>query len=188
MIKSLNQYILHLDNYVSNDITDQILSNLKPEDFEEHTFYNPRTGEYINVSGNQELEMSWKNTPGTSILMNKIYKGLQNYIDHVDTPWFTGWNGYSGPRFNKYTKNKLMAPHCDHIHSLFDGTRQGVPILSILGVLNDDFEGGEFLMFEDEEIKLKKGDMLIFPANFLYPHQVNAVKKGTRYSWISWAW
>ena len=43
-------------------------------------------------------------------------------------------------------------------------------------------------MFEDEEIKLKKGDMLIFPANFLYPHQVNAVKKGTRYSWISWAW
>ena len=71
MIKSLNQYILHLDNYVPNDVTDQILSNLKPEDFEEHTFYNPRTGQHINVSGNQELEMSWKNTPGTSILMNK---------------------------------------------------------------------------------------------------------------------
>ena len=188
MIKSLNQYILHLDNYVPNDVTDQILSNLKPEDFEEHTFYNPRTGQHINVSGNQELEMSWKNTPGTSILMNKIYKGLQSYIDHIETPWFTGWNGYSGPRFNKYTKNKLMAPHCDHIHSLFTGERQGVPILSILGVLNDDYEGGEFLMFEDEEIKLKKGDMLIFPANFLYPHQVNAVKKCTRYSCISWAW
>ena len=61
MIKSLNQYILHLDNYVPNDVTDQILSNLKPEDFEEHTFYNPRTGQHINVSGNQELEMSWKN-------------------------------------------------------------------------------------------------------------------------------
>ena len=42
---------------------------IKPEDFEEHTFYNPRTGQHINVSGNQELEMSWKNTPGTSILI-----------------------------------------------------------------------------------------------------------------------
>ena len=78
--------------------------------------------------------------------------------------------------------------HCDHIQSMFDGKRKGVPVLSVLGLLNDDYEGGEFIIFEKKEIKLKKGDLLIFPSIFLYPHKVNVVKKGTRYSFISWVW
>jgi predicted 2-oxoglutarate/Fe(II)-dependent dioxygenase YbiX len=51
-----------------------------------------------------------------------------------------------------------------------------------------DYEGGEFIMFQDHEIKLKKGDLLIFPSVFLYPHKVEPVKKGIRYSFISWVW
>ena len=30
--------------------------------------------------------------------------------------------------------------HADHIHSMFDGEKKGIPILSVLGVLNDDYE------------------------------------------------
>ena len=36
--------------------------------------------------------------------------------------------------------------------------------------------------------KLNQGDVLIFPSNFLYPHKVNSIKKGTRYSFVSWVW
>jgi hypothetical protein len=32
------------------------------------------------------------------------------------------------------------------------------------------------------------GDVIIFPSTFLYPHKVNEVKKGIRYSFVSWAW
>ena len=81
-----------------------------------------------------------------------------------------------------------MALHCDHIHSLFEGNRKGIPILSVLGVLNDDYNGGEFIMFDDYEIKFKQGDILIFPSNFMFPHKVEPVTKGTRYSFISWVW
>ena len=81
-----------------------------------------------------------------------------------------------------------MHEHCDHIHSLFDGNRKGIPTLSILGLLNDNFEGGEFVMFGDTTIEFKKGDLLLFPSNFLFPHRVDPVKKGTRYSFISWSW
>jgi len=87
---------------------------------------------------------------------------------------------------NKYLTSKMMAPHADHIHSIFDGQKKGIPIISMLGVLNEDYEGGEFIMFDDEVIKLKQGDLLIFPSIFLFPHKVNAVTKGTRYSFISW--
>ena len=82
-----------------------------------------------------------------------------------------------------------MENHCDHIHSMFDGERKGIPILSIVGVLNDDYEGGELIMFDgDKTISTKKGDLLIFPSNFLYPHRITPVTKGPRYSYVSWVW
>ena len=80
-----------------------------------------------------------------------------------------------------------MALHADHIHSMFDGERKGIPILSVLGVLNDDYEGDEFVLI-DEKIDLSKGDIIIFPSNFMYPHKVEPVTKGIRYSYISWIW
>ena len=78
--------------------------------------------------------------------------------------------------------------HADRVQEMFDGERKGIPTLSVVGLLNDDFEGGEFTMFEDYKIKLKTGDVLIFPSTFMYIHQVTPVVTGTRYSWVSWVW
>ena len=79
-----------------------------------------------------------------------------------------------------------MKTHVDHIHSIFDGEHKGIPILSIIGLLNDDFEGGE-LYINNKPIDFKRGDVLIFPSNFVYPHKVKPVTKGEMYSYVSWA-
>ena len=79
-----------------------------------------------------------------------------------------------------------MKEHCDHIYELFDGKIKGVPILSVIGSLNNNYKGGELVMFEDKEYKIKAGEILIFPSNFLYPHKVLPVTKGTRYTYVSW--
>ena len=52
---------------------------------------------------------------------------------------------------------------------------------------SSDYEGGEFYLIDDI-IDLKKGDIIIFPSNFMYPHKVEPVTKGIRYSYISWVW
>jgi predicted 2-oxoglutarate/Fe(II)-dependent dioxygenase YbiX len=53
--------------------------------------------------------------------------------------------------------------------------------------LNDNFEGGEFSFFdEDLRYKIPKGAALMFPSNFMYPHQIMPVTKGVRYSIITW--
>jgi predicted 2-oxoglutarate/Fe(II)-dependent dioxygenase YbiX len=53
--------------------------------------------------------------------------------------------------------------------------------------LNDDYEGGEFAFFGRKlKYKLNKGDVLMFPSTFMYPHEVMPVTKGTRYSIITW--
>jgi len=53
--------------------------------------------------------------------------------------------------------------------------------------LNDDYEGGEFAFLNREfKIKAKKGSLVMFPSNFMFPHEILPVTKGTRYSIITW--
>ena len=81
-----------------------------------------------------------------------------------------------------------MKEHCDHIHTVFDGTKRGIPVLSIVGSLNEDYEGGDFIMWETEKIELPQGSIMIFPSTFMYPHKVTPVTNGTRYSYVSWTY
>ena len=173
---------------VSNDLCDKTVSEMNTLDFKEHTFYNANTNEYKPRSGSQELSMSWGNVSTKKDLNKLVDDTAFHYVKNLRMPWFDKYQGYSHVRFNKYAENKKMALHADHIHSMFDGERKGIPILSVLGVLNDDYEGGEFILFDDYKIDFKKGDVLIFPSIFLYPHKVEPVTKGTRYSYISWVW
>lgn len=54
-------------------------------------------------------------------------------------------------------------------------------------LLNDDYEGGEFAFF-DREIMIRggKGSIVMFPSNFMFPHEILPVTSGTRYSIITW--
>ncbi len=172
---------------VPNDLCDKTVSEMNNLKFHEHTFYNANTNEYKPRSGSQELSMSWGNVSTKNDLNKLVDDTAFRYVKELKMPWFDKYQGYSHVRFNKYAENKKMALHADHIHSMFDGERKGIPILSVLGVLNDDYEGGEFVLI-DEKIDLSKGDIIIFPSNFMYPHKVEPVTKGTRYSYISWIW
>ena len=91
-------------------------------------------------------------------------------------------------RFNRYMPGQIMRQHHDHIHSLFDGKEKGIPVLSFILNLNDDYEGAELFFWDDEIIPLSKGDIVIFPSLFLFPHGVKEATKGKRYSAVSWAW
>jgi predicted 2-oxoglutarate/Fe(II)-dependent dioxygenase YbiX len=192
MKKNLLDYVKHNKQFLDSKICDSTvnqLNKLKKSYWQDHLFSHPLTRKTEKKSGDQELSFLYSNEVSTKeILMKEIWNSLSNYMNDLKFKWFDGWNGYSELRFNRYLKNTKMAEHCDHIDSLFEGTKRGIPILSVLGMLNDDYKGGEFIMFEDHEIKLKKGDLLIFPSIFLYPHKVEPVKKGIRYSFISWVW
>ena len=79
-----------------------------------------------------------------------------------------------------------MSPHHDHIRDFFEGQFRGIPVTSVIGTLNDDYEGGEFVFWGDYKVEIKKGSVLAFPSIYLFPHEVKPVTKGVRYSWISW--
>jgi predicted 2-oxoglutarate/Fe(II)-dependent dioxygenase YbiX len=64
--------------------------------------------------------------------------------------------------------------------------------LSVIFNLNDEYEGGELvfghqnLKEEFKRIKMKSGTMCFFPSNFLYPHKIEKITKGKRYSVVAW--
>jgi predicted 2-oxoglutarate/Fe(II)-dependent dioxygenase YbiX len=190
--KNLTDYIKRYECFLKNDICEKTvleLNKIKNNLWHQHEFHHNSSGKNVKLSGDQELYTLYSQNISTKeIITKEIWNAIYNYITDLKFSWFDGWKGFSEIRFNKYSKNTKMAQHCDHIHSLFDGSRKGIPILSVLGILNDDYKGGEFVMFEKEQIKLNKGDLLIFPSIFLYPHKVEPVKKGKRYSFISWVW
>lgn len=98
------------------------------------------------------------------------------------------WNGFSTPRINWYDKKTKMNEHFDHISSLFDGERKGIPIFTVLGLVKNAKKGGEFCMWGEKFLDLVAGDVLVFPSNFMYRHRVNEITEGERISFVSWAW
>lgn len=138
-------------------------------------------------NGEEDLDNCFLDDPLTKTFMKSLWYAIDEYVSNLDFPWFCGWKDYSYIRYNRYQVNQRMDVHCDHISTLF-GDKSGVPILTILGTLNDDYEGGELIFFENEVMDMKAGDLIIFPSNFMFPHKVNPVTKGVRYSYVSWVW
>jgi hypothetical protein len=186
MYKNLEMYVKVYKEHFDPAFCQQIVKELDDAEFQEHAFYN--VIDDTHVSYDKELSISYHPITGEVELHQQTWKGIRRYVDDLAFPWYGGWSGFSKIRFNQYRPGTQMELHCDHIHSMFDGERKGIPTLSLVGVLNDDYEGGEFIMWEDRDIKLKTGDLLVFPSNFLYPHKVNEVTKGVRNTFVSWVW
>jgi predicted 2-oxoglutarate/Fe(II)-dependent dioxygenase YbiX len=97
-------------------------------------------------------------------------------------------NKFSAIRFNRYSPGQIMRQHMDHIHSLWNTQDAGIPVLSFILNLNDDYEGAELYFWDDYKVPLGKGDIIMFPSLFLFPHGVTEATRGRRFSAVSWSW
>jgi predicted 2-oxoglutarate/Fe(II)-dependent dioxygenase YbiX len=93
--------------------------------------------------------------------------------------YFAKIEKFENPQLLRYGKNQQFHDHIDD-HPFF--TRR----ISLTYYLNDEYEGGdvEFSRY-GLRFKAKKGDLLIFPSNFMYPHRSLPVIEGTKYSLVT---
>ena len=185
----IRDYVKVYNNFFDKKFCNLLVEELKNIKWEKHRFY-----EYISdqhISYENELDMGYTNSNLKQELQDKLWYAIEKYIlkdFDMCNSWWSAWKGYSAVRFNKYDPETKIKLHCDHIHSMFDGNKKGIPTLSIVGCLNDDYTGGDFIMWEKEKIEIPEGAVLIFPSNFMYPHKVTPVITGTRYSYVSWVY
>jgi len=100
----------------------------------------------------------------------KFPKMLSNKINQID--------------LLKYKPGGKYEIHTDHFST---APRH----LSIIMNLNDKYKGGDLIFtdqknFEIKRLKLDKGSIVFFPSNFMYPHMIEPITKGTRYSIVAW--
>ena len=187
-MKTIEDYI-YVEKHIPVELCEELIDECNRKEWQKHKWHSNYTDEKTSEE-TKELDVM----PCTQEQQNKITpylaKALYDYQikyswpgEKTQPPWLTK---FSPIRFNKYEIGNTMRVHYDNIHSVFDGKMKGIPIISIVGNLNEDYEGSEF-MLRDKEIKLKAGDILLFPSGIVYPHTVKETTKGIRYSFVSWA-
>ena len=104
-------------------------------------------------------------------------KAIQEYNKQIS---FCKIQEDSGYELLRYKEGHFYTQHTDS----FKNRPRAV---SCSFALNDDYEGGEFAFFDRELVyNLKKGSCIMFPSNFMYPHEIMPVTSGTRYSIVTW--
>ena len=120
---------------------------------------------------------------------NIFYNDIKECFEAVivkykkEFPLFTV-NHITDFRISRYDTGGFMSKHVDNIHHSHN-QQYGYPQVSVLLYLNDDYEGGEFHV-ASKKIETEKGSALIFPSNFVYPHEVKEILSGVRWSLIAW--
>ena len=89
---------------------------------------------------------------------------------------------FKGIHDDGYTLRKTYGDtkrHIDGVHPKMGGFTKFVRALSLIIVLNDDYDGGIF-NFPTQKLKLKvkKGEVIMFPPYWTHPHSVSSVGEG----------
>ena len=179
---------IHVEkNAISDELCRQIIDEYDDSDdwkagtINDYEINEYRKCEVVYLSQDETLE---KNLKTRNKIDEKLYKIINNllekYLKKYDALGYVQIKEDTGYMLLRYKTGDYVKKHVD---TSSDQHRT----LSCSLILNDDYEGGEITFF-DGEIKpnLKKGDLLIFPSSFTYPHQVLPVTSGTRYSIITW--
>jgi predicted 2-oxoglutarate/Fe(II)-dependent dioxygenase YbiX len=189
---TLENFISVYDNVISENSCQHII--------QESTNLN-WIDQVYNVQGNflsEGMEVCFNlGTKSKLILDLPIKNTIETYIKTKGENLFSV-KGISPIRLNRYKLNSRMHSHIDHqpVYRLTanqnvnstENVLSGIPILTLIGTLNDDYEGGEIVFWDDYQPALKAGSVVIFPSNFLFKHTINTIKTGTRYSFIVWVW
>lgn len=181
----LEDFIITFDDIIDDDLCNQILKEYSDE--QEWAAAQVGSGKVdARIRNVDTIGMSFsaciqKNESVRRLLDEKLFhcagKAIEKYNEMCKEARIEEDSGYE---LLRYKEGQYYKEHTDSF-------KLRPRAISCSFALNDDYEGGEWGFFENKiKIKPKKGSVVMFPSNFMYPHEINTVTKGTRYSIITW--
>jgi predicted 2-oxoglutarate/Fe(II)-dependent dioxygenase YbiX len=184
-MKNINDYILVFEDIATPELCDAILNEFSDEKEWQKTIVGDgrvddkiRTAETIVMSYSHVIE---KNPEIRTTLDKAVFASaglaIKKYNEKFSLAFIEEDSGYE---LLRYKEGQFYTQHTDSF-------KLRPRAVSCSFILNDDYEGGEFAFFDRElKYKPKKGSCIMFPSNFMYPHEIMPVTSGTRYSIITW--
>jgi hypothetical protein len=141
------------------------------------TNYKARDTDIIMLPSQKEVV---GNNDILSKFVEKFYNSIAAPLDTYFKTYSAQIERYENPQLLRYGKNQKFHNHIDD-HPFF--TRR----VSLTFYINDNYEGGdiEFDRF-GVRVKSKANQLLVFPSNYVYSHQVHPVESGLRYVVVQW--
>jgi len=185
---SLSNYILEFRKCFDTSMCQKIISyhNHSLQDSTITDPVNPINKDIRNCTIKDILDPK---TFGETILVNYIkYKLMSCVKKYSETFPYCCTTTLSQLDILCYESNQHKAGYDFHVDF---GPTVSKRNLSISVCLNNDYTGGEFVFHQQGSNNLifpqNVGDVIIFPSNFMFPHQVNKIKSGTRFALVGWA-
>jgi len=169
---------------VLNGISDSFCNNIIKECLkDEHKKELPFIG--FNDDLEKNINLNIRNTKRVSLSCNQGVGATLTSIGLNTNQMFWKFDitHSNQTEFLIYDINGKYETHTDTFHQHGSETRK----ITVLAMLNDDFEGGRFYIQNSHERfypRQQKGDVIIFPS--FMPHGVEPVTKGVRYSVVTW--
>lgn len=185
MPRDLKGFVKVFDNVMSLDLCDKIISEYKDdENWKESSVGNGVINDTIRRVNSIKLDDPYivhknfnKRYQLSYELSEAMFLSIQRYKQIAPAMTAESNSGYD---LLRYQEGDFYKEHTD---SYISNPRH----VSCSFQLNDDYEGGEFAFLNREfKIKAKKGSVIMFPSNFMFPHEILPVTQGTRYSIITW--
>lgn len=183
--------LIHIERgLIPTNLCDYIVDEIEKKEWRPHSWYNNVQGTFGSEE-TKELDVQNITAEHQQLLTPFMISAGASYNAkyHFECErTMQIMNKFSAIRFNRYSPGQIMRQHHDHIHSLWNTQDAGIPVLSFILNLNDDYEGADLYFWEDHKVPLGKGDVAMFPSLFLFPHGVTEATRGRRFSAVSWAW
>ncbi len=183
----LEHFIWHGEEFIEPEFCDKLLEEYAPTNYWDQTLTgsghdpNARKCQFIPISEQAIIEE--ENEDERREIDNQLFEIVKDIIEEYQSrhPEFDlEIQEDSGYELLKYEEGDFYIQHSDSF-------KQQPRALTVIMSMNDAYEGGEVALFNRELVyKLDAGDVLVFPSNFMYPHEIMPVKSGTRYSIITW--
>ena len=179
----MRKWIGYYQNIVSDSLCDKLINYSDNQKTLKPSTYSTSSGKSERSNQRVKMDDGWFRNGETyyndikNCFMTVIKKYREKHADFV-------CQRHTDFRLNKYSEGGFMSRHVDNIHHSH-GQEYGYPQASALLFLNDDYKGGQFHI-SGLRYETKKGSAIIFPSNFMFPHEVKLIEQGTRYSIVTW--
>ena len=171
--------ILIVDNVISDDESDLLIS-----EFETRKSTKERSRKVDSLDSqeiNSDIVTLNPNTETHKIVNDKTNIMVGHYRDYIEKFGCFDTHGLISRLAFSHLYRIIKYDIGQSIHDHVDKTSYVHGSCSLS--LSDDYEGGEYRFFKGEhKVKLKKGQGMIWPADYFFVHGVDEITKGCKYT------
>jgi len=175
--------IVEIKNVISTEFIDKIIPLI-----------NHKSKKNLTVGDGSKLYKDIRNVKGYHLTFNTptdlfYWNYVKNQIEKVYYFYKAKFPKMTSSKINQIDLLKYSVGGKYEIHT--DHYTNSPRHLSIIINLNNNYTGGDLIFTDQREkeikrLKLEKGSTVFFPSSFMYPHSIQPITKGTRYSIVAW--